>query len=199
MKIVALTGGIGSGKSVVSRMFAELGAEIIDADRLAREVVEPGTPAWKEIVDHFGKGVLNPDRHLNRERLASIVFSEPGARRTLEQMTHPRIRALFDERVRELQSKGCRIVIYDVPLFFETRLDQEIRPVIVVYTEESVRLARIKARDGFSDKDILSRMKSQMPLEEKKRLADYIVDNSDGLGETRNQVSRIWHELLEDP
>jgi dephospho-CoA kinase len=199
MKIVGLTGGIGSGKSVVSGMFARLGAEVIGADQLAREVVNPGQAAWKEIVAHFGKEVLNADQSLNRERLASIVFSDAEARRALEEITHPRIRALFDERVRELQSKGCRVIIYDVPLFFESHLDREIRPVVVVYAEESVRLERVKARDGLSDEEILSRTKSQMPLEEKKGLADYVIDNSGTLEETKSQVTRVWQELLNDP
>ena len=199
MKVAGLTGGIGSGKSLVSGMLRKLGAEVIDADQLAREVVKRGSPAWEEIVDHFGSGVLNPDQTLNRARLASIVFSDPEARRTLERMTHPRVRALFDEKVQELKFKGCQVVIYDVPLLFESGLEREIRPVIVVHATDRVRAERIKQRNGLSDEEVRLRIDSQMPLEEKKRRADYIIDNSGPLWDTEAQVSDVWKKLLEDP
>ena len=199
MKVAGLTGGIGSGKSMVSGMLAELGAEVIDADQLAREVVQLGNPAWKEIVDHFGKEVLNRDQTLNREKLASIVFADPEARQALEGIVHPRVHALFRQKVRELESKGATVVIYDVPLLFESGLEREIRPVIVVYVTDRVRVERIKQRDGLSNEEVRLRIKSQMPLEEKKRSADYVIDNSGTIEHTRAQVSKIWEKLLQDP
>jgi dephospho-CoA kinase len=196
MRVVGLTGGIASGKSMVARMFVELGARLVDADLLARQVVEPGKPAWGEIADHFGEGVLNPDRTLNREKLGEIIFRDPDERQVLNAITHPRIGAEMLDLIQRFQREGAAVVLIDAALLLESPATNWIRPVVVVTAEEEVRAERIMERDGLSREQALARIRSQMREDERKTRADYVIDNSGALEELKRRVEEVWIELL---
>jgi dephospho-CoA kinase len=195
MRVVGLTGGIASGKSTVARMLVELGARLVDADLIARQVVEPGRPAWTEIVAHFGVGVLGPDRTLNRDRLGEIVFRDEPARQLLNGITHPRIGAEMVELIQGYQREGAKVVIIDAALLLESLATSWVRPVVVVTADEAAKVQRIMARDGLSREQALARIKAQWSDEERKARADFVIDNSGTLEELRRQVAKVWQEL----
>jgi dephospho-CoA kinase len=198
MLIVGLTGGIGSGKSAVAEMFREEGAEVIDFDHLARLVVEPGKPAWRDIVDYFGPRILSSDRTLNRSALAEIVFSDEESRKALEGFTHPRIFEKRDALLEGIKGKDpLSVVVIDFPLLFELGLRNGMDEVILVYVPREVQIERAANRENLSREAVEKRLKAQMPIEEKRSLSDYVIDNQGGLAETRAQVQRIMLELRE--
>ena len=196
MRIIGLTGGIASGKSSVASLLERLGAAVVDADRLAREVVEPGEEALSAIVDAFGEKVLNSDGTLNRAALGDIVFSDPAARRTLESITHPAIRRRADERLARLREAGVETAFYMAPLLFEVGLAPRFDEVWVVYLDQETQLERLMARDGLGREAAESRVASQMPMEEKKRLGKIVIDNCGSREELEAQVLRIWREEI---
>ena len=196
MRVVGLTGGIASGKSTVGRMFVELGARLVDADLLARQVVEPGKPAWGEIVDRFGQGVLNPDQTLNREKLGEIIFRDPAKRQVLNDITHPRIGAEMLDQIQRFQQEGAAVVLIDAALLLESPATSWIRPVVVVAAAEEVQAERILQRDGLSREQALARIQSQMSEEERQARADFVIDNSGTLEDLRRRVEEVWIELL---
>ena len=196
MILVGLTGGIATGKSTVAGMFKRCGATVIDADALAREVVQPGKPAWREIVKAFGKTVLNPDHTLNRQALGVMVFGNPAKLRRLERIIHPRVAR---EQIR-LTKQAARndpkaIVIYDVPLLFEAGIDTRVDTTIVVTADRETQIARLKQRNGLSRAEALRRIKSQMPLTEKRRRADYTLDGTLPLPQLKKQVRLLYRSL----
>ena len=198
MLIVGLTGGIGSGKSAVAEMFREEGAEVIDFDYLARLVVEPGTPAWRDIVDYFGQRILSSDKTLNRSALAEIVFSDEKSRKALEGFTHPRIFEERDALLKRIKEKDpLSVVVIDFPLLFELGLRNGLDEVILVYVPREVQIERSANRDNLSREAVEKRLKAQMPIEEKRSLSDYVIDNQGSFSETRAQVQRIMRELRE--
>jgi dephospho-CoA kinase len=195
--LAGLTGGIATGKSTVSNMLRRLGAEIIDADLLARQVVEPGQPAWREIVEEFGRDVLSPDGTLDRKKLGGIVFADPERRKRLEAITHPAIRARVRERVDELAARGfAGIVFYDAAILIEALGHQDMDRIVVVMTDEATQVARLRGRDGTDDGQGRRKIASQMPLAEKVKLADYVIDNSSDREATAEQVRRVYAALL---
>jgi dephospho-CoA kinase len=195
--LVGLTGGIASGKSTVSRQLAGLGCQVIDADRLAREVVEPGRPAWQAIADAFGREVLRPDGTLDRAALGARVFADPAARRRLEAITHPAIAARRGARVAELAAAGfAGLVVQDTPLLVEVGGTAAVDRVVVVYAAPEVQLQRLLGRDGLGEDDARRRIASQMPLGEKVRHAHYVIDNSGSPEETAAQVRAVHAALL---
>ena len=198
MKLVGLTGGIATGKSTVAEMFVDLGARLIDADLLARDVVQPGKPAWHEIVQSFGPQVLNRDQTINREALAEIVFNEPPARQKLNSITHPRIGKELMERVSRYRKEGAEIVIFDAALLLETPAVNWIKPVVVVTADEETRIKRLKQRNGLTREQALSRIRAQWPDEKRAALADYVIDNSGTRDELRGKVEDTWHKLQKD-
>lgn len=196
MILVGLTGGIATGKSTVAGMFKRCGAVVIDADALARKVVLPGKPAWREIVKTFGKAVINPDRTLNRQALGTKVFGHPGKLRQLERIIHPRVAR---EQIR-LTKQAARndpraIVIYDVPLLFEAGIDKRVDATIVVTADRETQIARLKKRNRLSRAEALRRIKSQMPLAEKRRLADYMLNGTLPLSQLKKQVRSLHRSL----
>lgn len=198
MVVVGLTGGIGSGKSAVARMFKEEGAELIDFDYLARLVVEPDEPAWRDIVEYFGTEILLPDRTLNRPALAEIVFSDSKSRKALEGFTHPRIFEKRDTLLECIKKEDpSSIVIVDVPLLFELGLRDEVDRVILVYVPRELQLERATNRDGLSRDEVERRLRAQVPIEEKKASSDFIIDNTGSFEDTRDQVRKIMRELRE--
>ena len=194
MRLIGLTGGIGTGKSTVAAMLRELGATVIDADEAARAVVEPGTEGLARVVEAFGAEVLQADGRLDRARLAAIVFADPERRAALNAITHPLVGGWMAERTAEAAERGEAVVVHDIPLLFENRRQDLFERVLLVYAPDAVALERLVAR-GLSEADARARMAAQMPIEEKRRLAAVVIDNSDGLEATRAQVESAWTEI----
>jgi dephospho-CoA kinase len=196
--LVGLTGGIATGKSTVSAMLRDMGCVIIDADLLARDVVAPGQPALGAIVDAFGPGVLHADGTLDRKRLGAIVFADPDRRRQLEAITHPAIRALFDARLQALRARGfAGVVVFDAAVMIESGNYKNMDRLVVVVTDPETERARLMARDGISREEADRRIASQMPVTEKAKLADHVIDNSGDRDATAAQVHRVHGALLE--
>jgi dephospho-CoA kinase len=197
--LVGLTGGIATGKSTVDAVLRELGAVIIDADVMAREVVEPGEPALAEIAAAFGPGVIGPDGRLDRKALGAIVFADPDRRRTLEAMTHPRMRQRLLRRVDELTAENFRgLVFYDAAVLIESGSHHLMDRLVVVITDEPTQIARLMARDGVDREEALRKIGSQIPLAEKAKLADYVIDNSGDRPATEEQVGRVHAALMRE-
>jgi dephospho-CoA kinase len=194
--LLAVTGGIATGKSTVSKMLEEMGAPVVDFDLLAREVVEPEKPAWKEIVEFFGKQVLQGDGRIDRKKLSAIVFSDMEKRKKLEGFTHPRIFEEFHRRVREIAAEDPDAIIQaDIPLLVELNIQYRFHKVLLAYIPEANQLERLMKRDGISREAAMSILKAQVPIEEKKGYADYVIHNEGSLEETRKQVEAVWKEL----
>jgi len=195
MIIVGLTGSVGTGKSTVTNFFGELGAYIIDWDELAREVTRPHLRSWKEIVEYFGKDFLNEDLTINRQKLAEIVFSDKEKVAKLNQIVHPEV-FKEDERItNEIKSLAPdALIIKDIPLLFELTRPIFVDKVVVVSASEQTQLRRLEEK-GISLEDAQSRIKSQLPLEEKIRSADFIINNDGPLEETKKQVEEIYSLL----
>lgn len=191
LHLFGLTGGIGSGKSTVARRFRARGLPVIDADELAREVVAPGTPGLAAIVERFGAEVLAPDGTLDRKLVASRVFGDEEARRALNAITHPRVGALSVERAQALDARGEPLACYEVPLLFEGRLAEALKPIVVVTTSVATQTSRAMARDGATAEEVEARIRAQMPLAEKEHLADYVIDNSGPLSSTLARADEV--------
>jgi dephospho-CoA kinase len=195
--VVAITGGIGSGKTLVAKLFESWGAAIVDADTLAREVVEPGTTGLAEVQSAFApEPLVLADGSLNRSKLASIIFSQPEKRRTLEAILHPRIRALWLKRLEELQHQERPIVCYVVPLFFESSVSMpEIRKVVLVSAPEETRINRIVRRDGFTREVAELRLRAQMPDSQKIPRSDFVIVNDATIESVTEQARQVFEKL----
>jgi dephospho-CoA kinase len=191
VRILGLTGGIGSGKSIVALMFAQLGAAVIDADQLARKVVEPGQPSLQEIAATFGRDVLLPDGRLDRGKLAGIIFADATARAKLNAITHPRIRERMDAEV-EARRSGPGVLIVDIPLLYENDRASTVEKVIVVWVDPETQLRRLNERDGLTVEVAQQRIAAQMPLDAKRARADHVIDNRGSRENTRHQVEAIY-------
>ncbi|MGB5374654.1 MAG: dephospho-CoA kinase [Polyangiales bacterium] len=194
--VVGLTGGIACGKSTVASMFADLGVSVIDADDLAREVVEPGTPGLQMIVDEFGKGVLDEAGHLDRKKVGEMVFGDEEARETLNAIMHPLIGAAGTNHIMAQQDSPAPYLLYEAALLVETRAYEAFSALIVVSAEESLQRLRLIARDGYTALEANARIDSQLPLERKTAVADYVVTNNGDLESTRDQVAAIHEKLV---
>ena len=194
--LVGLTGGIASGKTTVSKMFEELGAPIIDFDLIARQVVEPGTPALANIIDYFGRQVLQPDGRLDRKRLSQIVFRDIEKRKKLESFTHPPIYQEFFKQVNDItaQKPNCIIQVV-IPLLIELNLQYLFDTIVVVYVSAEEQIKRLAVRDGITTEEAANILKAQLPIEDKKAFASFVVNNEQGLNETKKQVEAVWQEL----
>ena len=196
MILVGLTGGVATGKSTVAKMFKQCGAVVIDADGLARDVVKPGKPAWSEIVETFGKTVLNFDRTLNRQALSAIVFGNRAKLRCLERIIHPRVEREQARLTRRAARKYPNaVVIYDVPLLFEAGVDKRVDTIIVVTAGRETQIARLKKRNGLSCAEAIRRIRSQMPLAKKIQRADHVLQGTLSRPSLRRQVSRLLKSL----
>ena len=194
MLLVGLTGGIGSGKSTVARMLEARGAVVFDADALARQAVEPGTPGQDAVVERFGANVLAPGGDLDREALASIVFADPAARRDLEAIVHPEVRRLFAEGSEAYRDDDV-VVVFSAPLLVETGMHTAFEVLVVVSTPEETQIERLLRDRAMREDAIRSRIAAQAPLEDKAAVADVIVDNEGTLEELEAQVDRLWNDL----
>lgn len=195
MKLVGLTGGIASGKTTVAAILKRYGAAIVDADALSREVVEPGRDAWKEIVETFGREVLQADQTLDRQKLRATIFNDPTARKKLEAIIHPRVRALAEERIAQYGAAGYDVVVYEVPLLFEGKLNEWLRPVILVASDVRIQKQRLQQRDHLSPEEAQRHIDAQMSLEEKRRLADYVIENDGDMEDLDRQVRAILDRI----
>lgn len=192
---VGLTGGIASGKSTVARIFADLGVGVVDADAIAREVVAPGSEGLAEVVETFGTGVLAPDGSLDRKKLGGIVFADADARAKLNAITHPRIGRLSTERMAALADGPVPYLMYEAALLVETGIFRSFSALVVVAVPRSVQVDRLMRRDGIEQREAEARIDAQLPLEEKTKVADYVIDNSGSDETTRREVTRVHHEL----
>lgn len=195
--LVGLTGSIATGKSTVSRMFAHLGARVIDADLLAREVVMPGQPAYARIVEEFGPQVVQEDGSLDRKALGALVFADAASLKRLEEITHPAI-GLRQQRILSVLDEEAfeGVVIWDAALLVEGGGVAKMDRVVVVYADPETERRRLMERDGLSDADARARVASQMPVAEKVKLADHVIDNSGTREETERQVGTVYGALL---
>ena len=193
---VGLTGGYASGKSTVAKMFVELGATLIDADKLAREVVKPDKQAWFEIVAHFGKGILLKNREIDRKALGEIVFGSDAERERLNAIVHPRVLDEELKAIEEIKGRGLdAILILSVPLLIESGHYRQCDKIVVVTVDRDTQIKRLMERDGFSREESLRRISAQMPLSEKVTYADFVIDNSGSIQETEFQVKEVFKKL----
>ncbi len=196
MQLVGLTGGIASGKSLVSSSFEQLGIPVIDADLLAREVVEPGSQGLQVLVSHFGASLLTPEGELNRAVLRHIVFADPAEREFLDNTLHPLIRQLSDQRINELTRQSPPYIIYAVPLLFETGQQKRFDRIVVVDVPESVQMARLLQRDGSSTSEARAILAAQATREDRLSIADDVIDNAGSIEDTRKQVLALHERYL---
>ena len=197
--VAGLTGGIATGKSTVAAIFASAGAVVIDADRIAREAVRPGTAVHADIVAHFGNGVVRADGAVDRKRLAAIIFADPAEQRALERMVHPQVKREVAAQLDRLRRDAPgSVVIVDVPLLFETGMERGLDPTILVYAPEAVQLRRLIARDGLTHDEALRRIAAQMPIETKRARAAIVIDNSGTLEDTGRQALEVYRRLAQE-
>jgi dephospho-CoA kinase len=189
--IIGLTGSIASGKSTVSNMLKEKGYPIVDADKIARQVVEPGTPVIKEIAEHFGDEVLNEDGSLNREKLGKRIFKSEEERKKLNSIIHPAIRNEMIRQKEQWISKGAGTVILDIPLLFESKLQSFVEKIIVVSVTPEIQKQRLIARNELNEQEAADRINSQLPMVEKEAGADAVIDNNGTIEETKMQVETL--------
>lgn len=192
---IGLTGGIASGKSTVSDFLAQMGAAIIDTDKIAREVVQPGSSSLQAICERYGEAILNTDGSLRRDRLGEIVFASPAEKQWLEALLHPLIKARAAEQAQLAAEKGAPVVVFDVPLLFESGWNEPVDAIWTVYVSPSLQRSRLKLRDGFSDEEATARLEAQWPIAEKAKRANVVINNEGTPAETRRQVAAAWRAL----
>jgi len=199
MVTIGVTGGIGTGKSLVTGIFRSLGAFIIDADILAREVVGPDMPAYHKIVSMFGDSIIDADKKINRKKLGEIVFHDRVSLKQLEQIIHPEVIREQEKLIhdyREKNKEGC--IIVDAPLLIEAGFHEKLDYLIVVSSKTDIQEERLYQRNGMTQDEVERRRLAQLPMEEKKQLADWIIDNNGTREDTRDQVKKIWEIIQEN-
>jgi dephospho-CoA kinase len=196
MIVIGLTGGIATGKSTVARMFKRWGAVVIDADQLARDVVRPGKPAWRDIVQVFGKDVLGRNRTINRSALGAIVFHDRRKLRKLERIVHPRVARAQRRILRRITTRSPNaVVVYEVPLLFESGAHRRVDKIVVVTADRETQIARLKRRNGLTRAEALRRIKNQMPLAGKVRRADVVLKGTGEKAAVRKEVRRVMRSF----
>lgn len=191
---IGLTGGIASGKSTVSRMIRDSGIALIDADVFAREVVEPGEDAYSQVVSHFGEGILHGDGTLDRKKLGAIIFNDEKERSVLNGIVHPAVRKKMNDQKAAYRDEGREAVVLDIPLLFESKLTETVDRILLVYVSEDVQVKRLMERDGSTKEEAMSRIRSQIPLSEKRPHADAVIDNNGTTEETEKQLFETFKQ-----
>lgn len=186
--VIGLTGGIASGKSTVANMFKELTIPVIDADVIAREVVEPGQAAYQQVVKTFGEEILKNDGTIDRPKLGAIIFADQEKREQLNQIVHPAVRKRMLEKKRYYQEQGEKCIVLDIPLLFESNLTSLVDQTLVVFVDEETQMKRLMERNQLTEKEARERIQSQLPLKEKVRLADKYIDNNQTIENTKEQL-----------
>lgn len=195
MRTIGLTGGIGTGKSAVAAVLRELGATVIDADEATRAVQARGSEGLRLLVEEFGPDIVTPDGELDRPRLADLAFRDAEARQRLNAIVHPLVRQWMAERQQEAVERGDPAVVMDIPLLFEARGADAFETVLLVYAPEELQLRRLTELRGMSEEQARARIGAQMPIEQKRRLATYVIENTGSLDELRRRVRDVWAEL----
>ena len=195
MKVIGLTGGISSGKSTVSQFLAELGAVIIDADKVGHEAFKPDSEAWREVVAAFGRQIITANGAVDREKLGEIVFSNSEARARLNQIMHPRMYNLVKTRLDEYRRQGASIIVLEAPLLLEAGWTSLVDEVWVTTASEATVLKRLRERTGLSEKESLARIRSQLPTEKRVKHADVVINTDCSLEELKAKVKELWQEL----
>lgn len=195
MRVLALTGGIGTGKSLVAGLIRKAGVPVVDADRISREIMEPGTGCHEEVVARFGDGIVGPDGRIDRKRLGAIVFGDPGKRALLESITHPRIREGIESAISSLEAEGHPAAVVEAALILENRREGRFDAVVCVYCDRDTQIRRIVARDGIPAAEAEARIAAQMDPLEKARRSDHVIDNSGSPEETEKQVEALLARL----
>jgi dephospho-CoA kinase len=199
MRVVGLTGGIGTGKSAVAAILRELGVTVIDADEATRAVQARGTDGLNRLAQEFGPSIITPDGDLDRSRLADIAFKDPDARLRLNAIVHPLVRQWMAERQQEAFERGDELVVMDIPLLFESRGAGAFQTTILVYAPEELQLRRLMELRGMTDEQARQRIAAQMPIEEKRRLATHVIENSGSLEQLRTKVRQVLAEIKHAP
>lgn len=195
MKWVGLTGGIATGKSTVAKILRDFGLPVVDADSIAREVTRPDTVGLKKLVSEFGADILSTSGELNRKYLAGLIFSSPVKRSRIEGILHPLIQEVRAKERLELERKGCELAFYDVPLLFEKNLQDEFDAVVLVYVRPEIQKQRLLERDHLSDQQIVERLSAQISIDEKLKMADFLIFNNGNLGDLKANVLSVVKEL----
>jgi dephospho-CoA kinase len=193
---VGLTGSMGTGKATVARFFARLGARIIDADSIARQVIMRGTKTWRKLIEVFGQDIIGSNGHIDRRRLASIAFREMSNVRRLNSIVHPPVIEEIDRQLKRAGEEGSAVVIVNAPLLFEAGMEDTFDAIIVVTCPHEEQVRRCRERNGLSVEEIERRLLAQMPLEEKVKRSDYVIANNGSREDTEKQVAKIWNELI---
>ena len=194
--VIGLTGGIASGKSTISSMLQEKGIRVVDADHIARVVVEVGEPAYNQIVEEFGIEILKEDKTINREKLGTIIFSDENKRQTLNSIVHPAVRKEMLKQVEEEKNKQSNAVVLDIPLLFESKLTHIVDKTLLVYVDQETQMKRLMKRNGYNEEEAKMRIDSQLPLYEKRELSDYIIDNNGSIESTKKQLNDLLEKIL---
>ena len=194
-KVIGLTGGIGSGKSTVSQYLAELGAVIIDADKVGHEAFKPDTEAWHEVVATFGREILTPGGEIDRKKLGGVVFSQPEALSKLNGIMHPRMREMMKARIEEYRQQGADVVVIEAAVLIEGNWTPLVDEVWVTVTPESAVLQRLKKQRGLAEEQTLARIRSQLSQEERLKHADVVINNDGNLDEVKAKVKELWEKL----
>ena len=198
-KVLGVTGGIGTGKSTVTKMFADLGAETMSADEIAREVLKKGNPAYAEVVNAFGDAVLSEDGDIDRSKLAAIIFADFNKRRALEEIMHPPIIARMRERAESFRKDppaADAVLVLEIPLLIECGLNELVDEVLLVAAEQETQLSRLTSSRAMSREDALARIKAQMPLSQKLHRADRVIWNDGTLDVLKRRIEEVWAEIL---
>lgn len=195
--VIGLTGGIATGKTTVAQMFEQLGARVVSADAVVHELLQPGTEVWRQVVHSFGMGILTADGHIDRKRLADIVFEDPSQRQNLERITHPPVLERLAREADSFRRSGHGVLVLEIPLLVETGSLGLVDKVVVVTAEQEAQLERLESRYGISREAGMRRISSQLPLSQKVKIADWVVSTDSDMESTRKQVESIWRCLVQ--
>ena len=194
-RVIGLTGGIGSGKSTVSRFLAELGARVVDADKIGHQSYQPGTDSWRDLVQTFGRDILAQNETIDRQKLAAIVFSQPEELKIFNAIVHPRMYKIAEKQIEEFRRQGVKVIVLDAPILFETNWTPLVDEVWVVVADEPHVIGRATARSGLNSEQIKSRIRAQMSNEDRIKRADAVIYNNGTAEELREKVNELWQRL----